>query len=234
MSPSAREVREYNAQEALVAAFEKSAHGKLLDEYTPEQTITGLRVGPVEILEGQDPKKPVIRDARTKRLLEGSGRYPRANDAAMVGRATGYKNTTEYRQAFEALFPAGGDVNERGSLAWWFDQAWAAAEGSPQYVDCPHPDLCPERNKKHVVAWKKDSSIIFKMIELGVGKAPQTVNINSHEEKIIQALEHRVIDVNIQGLAPVDVAERQRVIQAFGYMIDEPAAIDVGAPSTAE
>lgn len=217
--PTAREVREYNAQEALVEAFSKTAHGKLLEEYQPEQTITGLRIGPVEILQGQDPAKPVIRDARTKKLMEGSGRYPRANDSAMVGRQFAYKNTTEYRQAFEALFPAGGDVSERGSLAWWFDQAWAAAEGSPQYVDCPHPESCPEKNKKHVVAFKKDAALIFRMIELAVGKAPQTVNINSHEEKIIQALEHRVIDVNIQGLSSDDTAKRAQVIEAFGYEV---------------
>lgn len=227
LSPTAREVRESNEREALVVALEKTQYANLLDEHSPEYLPSGyVKLGPIEIRPGQNPDKPVIVDARTKRMMEGSGRPPKANDPVLVGKGTGYKNSTEYRKAFEALFPAGGDIDERGSLAWWFDQAWAAAEGSPQYVDCPHPDSHVDKSDgplKHVVAFKKDAALIFRMIELAVGKAPQTINLNSKSEQIVQSLEYRVYDVTLHGIDEGEADRRRDLIAGFGYVVDVPA-----------
>jgi len=214
---SPREIREANDREALIEAFRAGDYGHLLDEHEPEVIdASSVRVGPYIIRPGASADKPVIVDATTKRMVKGSGRLPKGNDPVLTGKATAYKQTKEYRQAFEEMFPAGGDVDERGSLAWWFDQAWAAAEGSPQYVECPHTEC----KQKHVVAMKKDGGLIFKMIELAVGRAPQTVNVNSKHEEIVKALEYRVYDVTLHGIGADEADERHQLIQQFGYTLD--------------
>jgi hypothetical protein len=51
-----------------------------------------LRVSP-----GQNPNKPMVRDMTNGRLVRGSGRHPRANDAAAVSRRSSYKRSKSYR-----------------------------------------------------------------------------------------------------------------------------------------
>jgi hypothetical protein len=225
------EIREANEREELLEGFRRSPYQNVLASHEPSAIEGGLAVGPYEILPGQVPSKPVIRDAKTKSLLKGSGRYPRqapafpptALQAVTESATTEYREKADYRAEFERLFPAGGDVSERGSLAWLFDQFWAACEGSPQYVPCPHEDC----GKKHLVAFKKEAATMFKMIELGVGKAAQTVNINSREDKLVRVLEQRVVDINIHGL-PDDVAQRMQVIEAAGFRLLDEGESDGG------
>lgn len=235
---TAREIRESNAQEALLAAFRDSNYGHLLDEYEPEPQSDGsIRIGEVEILPGQKADKPVIRDSATKRLKKGTGRAVNANDPVLVGKGTAFRQTKEYRDArerFDELFPLEGDPDERGSMAWAFEQFWLACEGSPQWVECQHPGC----GKKHLVALRKDPNAMFKMIEARIGKAPQTVNINSHEEKIVKALEYRTVDVRVHGLDSGDVQARQALIGAL-YPLDElevssPEPFLIGAGEAAE
>ena len=138
--------------------------------------------------------------------------------------AKNYRETASYREAFEALLPADADVSARGSLAWWFDQAWEAAEGSPQTIECPHPELHQvgkshaSKPVKHIVAFKKEANLIFKMIELAVGKAQATTNININEKKLVESLEHRVIEVKLQSLDSRGVDNRIKMISEMGYI----------------
>lgn len=230
---TAREIREAQEQvreirdfESLERGLEASQHAYLLNEYPVERSGMGIIVGPVEVLAGLEPSKPVIRDASTKRLLPGSGKYPGSKAAVQKeagSQDVSYREKVEYREAFERLFPAGGDADERGSLAWLFDQFWAAVEGSPQMVDCPHPEYHDDPKHhtplKHVVAFKKDAASMFKMIELGVGRAAQTININKKEERLVQVLEQRQIDVRLHGIEQDEVIAREQMLAGYGYKL---------------
>lgn len=219
---------------SLVEQFRGTLYGHLLDANTVEQIDGGIRVGPYEVLPGMTVGKPVIRDAAAKGLVKGSGKYPRktAIEPVATPAVTAYREKKEYREAFEELFPAGGDVEQKGSLAYAFDQFWQACEGSPQAVPCPHPEWHEEHRGtpvNHIVAFKKDAGALFKMIELGVGKAAQTVNVNSHEEKLIKILEARVVDVRLQGISLDEIDRRRDLIESYGYTIEGELADDSGS-----
>lgn len=228
---TAREIRESQEQAhelrdlaRLEDGLRASPHAYLLDEYPVERSGMGLVVGPVEVLAGLDPNKPVIRDSSTKRLLPGSGKYSGSKSIVQAHQEhadTTYREKVEYREAFERLFPAGGDADERGSMAWLFDQFWAAVEGSPQLVDCPHPEYHEDPKHhtplKHVVAFKKDAASMFKMIELGVGRAAQTININKKEERLAILLEQRQFDVRVHGIEQEEVIAREQMLAGYGY-----------------
>lgn len=207
--------------------------------------VVGAHIAELEVLKGRDDDdKPLLRNKNSKLRFKGSGRFgPSYGKAPVVladpvtgivpeapktmNKPADFRQTLSYREAFEQLFPAGGDINDRGSLSWWFDQAWEAAEGSPQLVECPHPELHKEGAKhakrpiKHVVAFKKEANLIFKMIELAVGKAQSTVNVNVNEKKLVESLEHRVIDVRLQSLDVDGVNSRLKMIKDFGYIEGE-------------
>lgn len=237
MSPS--EIRTANEMELLVEGLKASPHAAVLNEYEVERIAVGIKVGPVEVMPGLHPDKPVLRDANTKHLLPGSGKH-RPKEKALPSKVqdlADHRKSVQYREAFEALFPAGGDADERGSLAWWFDKAWLAAEGSPQLVDCAHPEMHQDKKSgppKHIVAFKKDGALIFKMIELAVGKASQSITINAREEKIVKALEYRVYDVNLHGISDSEADDRRSMIEGFGYKIDLEDASTVSLPAGAE
>lgn len=235
MSLTAAQIRKANEQERLLEGLRASPHAHLLDEYQPERTPRGVKVGPIEVMPGLDPDRPVLRDARTKRAVEGTGKHlPKPPPSTQAVVAPQYRDKVEYREAFEKLFPAGGDIDERGSLAWWFDKAWLAAEGSPQFVDCPHPEAHIDKKDgplKHVTAFKLEASLIFKMVELAVGKATQTVNVNAREEKITKALEYRVFDVTLHGISDFEANERKALIENFGYSTEMGEIQDIVIPA---
>jgi hypothetical protein len=203
----------------LIAALERSPHAELLNEWAVERVQGGgIKVGPIEIgtVKPMHASQPVIRNASTKRMVAGSGRAAlKPPEEKHVVKS--YRGTAAYREAFEVLCPAGGNPDERGTQAWLFDQFWQAVEGSPQYIQCPHSDC----TKRHAVALKKDANAMFKMIELGVGKAAETKNVNITENRLVEVLEQRVVDVRIQGIDPAGSEARRRVIKAAGIELDD-------------
>lgn len=252
------EIRDRNkAEELAVQLLTGTVHEYLLTSGHPflpvikgkYKVVVGAVIGDVEVLKGRTPDdKPMVRNAKTKRRLQGSGRYgppealevedgfedlPTPKQALLATKPDNFRETVSYREAFEVLFPAGGDIGDRGSLAWWFDQAWSAAEGSPQLIECPHPETHKDRSPrtgplKHVVAFKKEPNLIFKMIELAVGKAQQTVNVNVNEQKLVESLEYRVIDIKMQDFKEGEVDNRIRLIESFGYDAGLPKALTEG------
>ena len=255
---SSSEIRDRNKAEELATQLLTGTDYEYLltsgDPFYPvikgrQKVVVGAVIGEVEVLRGRTLEdKPLVRHAVTKRRFKGSGRFgpPEANEVEtgfediptphqalqeLKGKPDNFRETLSYRESFEVLFPAGGDISDRGSLAWWFDQAWSAAEGSPQLVECPHPELHKDKSPrtgplKHVVAFKKEPNLIFKMIELAVGKAQQTVNVNINEEKLVQSLEYRVIDVKMQDFKDKEVSSRIKLIEEYGY--------DAGVPQEKE
>lgn len=180
-----------------------------LIQYVPEYLIARVHAGELELLPGQREDKPVIREVATGRLVPGSGRYPRANDPAALGRATAYKHSNNYRQAFELLFPLEGGEDKPGSMAWVAKMCREAAEGSPQSVNCPS---CGERS---VVAFKKDGVLLFKILELLVGKARETQDLNVKSESLIAVLNARedIKDIIIHAIDPRTAQERRAIIE---------------------
>lgn len=221
--PTAREIRDSNEAAALAAKLRGTAYESLLDDHPVEriETETGLlcvQVGPIQVLEGQDPAKPVIRDAKTKRTMAGSGRMKRKEDTALVAGDKAYRQTTEYRERFAQLMPE-GDVDEIGSDAWWMDRAIHLAMGSPTEVDCPHPELhtADMRRKngtvKHMLIQKPDNTVVNNLLRMRFGNAPQTVNVNKQEHRLIESLEHRVLTIDWQGIDPADITSRKALIE---------------------
>jgi hypothetical protein len=182
--------------------------------------------GTLEVLPGQNPLRPVIRyasdlDDSTKRgqIVPGSGRYPNANDTAVMARSTAFKRSKSYRDAIEAAIPY-DDPEARHSLEQLIETAFEAAEGSPQTVVCPHAvDGCKE---KHVVAFRKDGNLIFKLIELLVGKAPQTVELKGDLNVTLQeAMNARSAPLEILHMTPEEAQARKRQMVEQGIIEPE-------------
>lgn len=192
--PTAREVRESNELEALIAA-------------APEELQDDIRAGELEVLPGQRGK-PVVRRADNKRIVKGSGRPLRANDPAHVGTVTAYKRSNSYREAMETLIPMFPTADARKSFEGMIDLMWEAAEGSPQQVECMH---C---GKKSAWAFKKDGALLFKMIELLSGKARETKDINVEGSQLTQILERRVVDVVVHGVDRNNVSAKRAALSA--------------------
>jgi len=209
-----RDIRDANREEELLAL-------------TPERYRMDVLEGRLEVLEGQNPNKPVIRvscdlfyvdgkDYKRGQTVPGTGRYPNANDIAVIGKETAYKLSKSYREAIETLTPIDGGPEVKGSVAWWFDQAWQAASGSPQLV------TCTSCGHKWNHAFKKDGGLIFKMIELVGGKAKETKDINVRDIEMKALLEKREVDVYLHEIDPNEAASRRRLLKVIeGEIIDE-------------
>lgn len=179
-----------------------------LIDLIPTELKARVIAGELEIVEGQNPLRPVIRDAMSKALVKGSGRYPKAIDAGRMSRLTAHKRTTSYRQMLEQLWPTEGDENVPRSLAWVSKQAALAAEGSPQNV------TCPECGHRYNHAFKKDGLLLFKILELLTGKARETQDVNIKSESLVAVLNARepVRDVIVHSIDPEIERERREII----------------------
>ena len=75
---------------------------ELLELLTPELRA-GVLGGTLRIWgPGQNPLKPVVMDLKG-RVVKGSGRFPNANDAAVVGTASAWKRSGTYQEALETF-----------------------------------------------------------------------------------------------------------------------------------
>lgn len=238
--PSPREVRESNASADLLAKLKGTQYEPYL-EREPERVETKdgslcIQLGEIQVMEGEDPAKPVIRDSRYKRALPGSGRMKRKPKTEVITTDTSYRETKaykDYRERFAELFRE-GDPDEIGTDAWWYDRAIFLALGSPTEVDCPHPelhgnskDVAGNGKLKHVVIQKPSEAVINQMLRQGFGNAPTTVNINKNETKLTAALEYRVVDVRLQGFDVAEATERKQLIESFGYDLGTPVEAEV-------
>lgn len=188
-----------------------------LVDLAPAEYRDQILAGDIEVLPGQNPEKPVVRWAvgeKKGQILPGSGRFPRANDAGAVSKATAYKRSASYQEAMNLLMPADRDETVKGSYAWWYNQAMQAAEGSPQTVRivCPHEDCTDSQHTQSAVAFKKDGNLIFKLIELKHGKAKETVEVNTEARQIIELMEQREIVVHVYGLDSVEEESRKLAV----------------------
>lgn len=204
-------------RDALLAATPEEYRGRV-------RAVEGAVINPegdLEVLVGQKVGRPVIRDVATMRLVKGSGRFPRANDPAATGRDTAFKQTKTYREALENVYTLLGDTagHTFEQLVEMFHQA---VDGSPQMVDCPHPELHSEKEdgpRKHLVAFKKDPNAIFKMIELLAGKARETVDVSATVLNLHKLLDERQeVPVLRSGLTTREVETRRAELLEQGVI----------------
>lgn len=154
----------------------------------------------------------MVIDAETGRFVKGSGRPLKANDAALVGRKTGWMRRRSTQEFFEQLLPAEREDSSHAvtSLRELMTQAAKLANGVPTKVECPkceHTWMEPLR---------PDSKVLTFLIERAVGKAPETkdVNITGRIEQITAVLNDPtpLRTIEVVALSPEERAARKRAM----------------------
>lgn len=207
--PTAREIRELNEPDHLLA---------LLDGEVREKVLSGEYYA----VPGRKPDRPWVRRADNHRVVQGQA--PNTPDPAETGRRTAVKQTASYRNALELFLPLFKEDGQKQSFEGLIEKFVWAIEGYPTAVkfDCPHPESCTLKGrdgqlKQHVVQFvdKPNAEMMFKLIELLSGKAAQTVNTNIRAEADIRILEHRTQEVVVYDMSTQTAEQRkQRLIDA--------------------
>lgn len=163
--------------------------------------------------------KPVVVEARNNHIKHG--RYITANNPAEIGRQSAYKRKASYRemQAIYIGVEPGEHEKQIISLKEVIDALWDAANGSPQMVKCPHPELHPPGSKvplEHVVAFKKDPNALFKLYENLVGKAVETTDVNVNQTALVRLLQDDtpVSNLVVIDLPPDQVYEKRKLLES--------------------
>lgn len=112
----------------------------------PAETRARVEAGELTVHQGQNPSKPVLRDAVTRALVKGTGRAPGAGDPIVASKAAAvvsFKRTASYQEAMDLLMSVDAPATVKGSFAWLYEKAMWAAEGAPQQVKMPCPHWYP-------------------------------------------------------------------------------------------
>ena len=155
----------------------------------------------------------MVVDAVTRRFVKGSGRPLNANDAALVGRKTGWMKRRSTQEFFERLLPAEREDSSDAvtSLRELMEAAAKLAQGVPVGVTCPNCE------HKWLEPLRPDAKVLTFLIERAVGKAPETkdVNITGRIEQITAILGDPtpLRSLEIIEQTPKERAERLRLIQ---------------------
>jgi hypothetical protein len=180
---------------------------QFLDEAMKERVAKGE----VSVHPGQDPEKPVLRDAKKGHLVKGTGLTPEHNDMGTVSKNFAYKRTNAYDAFLEKkLNPEKLDPNDPESLEWWWKAAQFAASPTPIEVNCPKCQHAFETK-----AGKPDGNLIYRIMERVIGKAVQRQEVNIKQEEVLQILNEGVpIDTLIvHQRTPEDIENRRKTIE---------------------
>jgi hypothetical protein len=143
---------------------------KLIEQLDPE-IQDRILAGEVEVRHDRGEKGNLILvDAKTKKYVTGTDRPEGSPDMAKVGRENAFKNTGAYREAWQSMFNLAGEVGGVG-FEELMHKLWWAVNGAEQLVKCTH-DGC---GRRHMVAFKPDSKVMFQMVESVIGRASQQV-----------------------------------------------------------
>lgn len=181
-------------------------------DLVPEQLQAGVLDGtfyikPREMWYSQD--KPVVVEAKNNHIK--SGRYITANNPAIISKQSAYKRKASYKEMQQIYIGSEPGEHEKQiiSLKELIEALWDAANGSPQLVKCPHPELHPPGSKvplEHVVAFKKDPNALFKLYENLVGRAVETTDVNVNQNTLVRLLQDNTV---ISGLTVIDLPPDQ-------------------------
>lgn len=207
----------YRAKDTRLSAGEIEEIIDLIPERLKPGVLSGeLVVRPQEMW--YNPEKPVIVDAHNNHIK--SGRYKTANNPAIVSKQFAYKRKKGYKEMQAKYIGAepGEDQLQITSLKEIIETLMDAANGSPQEIDCPHPEQHRDYRDgpiKHVVAFKKDANTLFKLYENLVGRATETTDINVNQTTLVKLLQDttRVNELTVIELPPNEAYEKQKLIE---------------------
>lgn len=187
------------------------------DRLKPGVLDGSLAVKPQSMWYSED--KPVIVGAHDNHIKHG--RYITANNPGTISKQTAYKRRRGYREMQQIYIGAEPGEHEKQiiSLKEIIDALWEAANGSPQLVKCPHPELHPPGSRiplEHVVAFKKDPNALFKLYENTVGKATETTEVNVNQTTLVKLLQDRtpLTELTVIDLPPDQIYARRKLIEA--------------------
>lgn len=181
--------------------------------------------GEAEVLEGQNALKPVVRvstdlvvlngkEYKRGQLLPGSGRYPRSNDSAAVGRATAWKQSATWNEAFQTLVTAFEEPHAKTSVEHLLEVISRAIEGGEIRARCRH-EKC---NEEHLVYLKPDTGAALRLLERLIGKAAETKNVNVNASVETKTLEVRQVDVRVYDMSEATAEERLEALMKAGVV----------------
>lgn len=183
----------------------------LLPDDLRERVINGELI----MQEGQSPLKPVLRDAKTGRVVKGSGRPVNANNLGVISRKTAYKRTKAFNEWFDDFIPAVKDDNPDAiiSLEELIETAAKVAQGWKKLFEITCP-AC-EHEFKHEMEYRPDAKLLSFLIERRVGKAKETQDINIRSESIVQMLHDQtpIGNIEVVDVTPMERSDRLKQIR---------------------
>lgn len=159
--------------------------------------------------------KPVVVDPRG-RMVKGSGKRRGSKDPVEVGKETAFTRSKTYLEARDKLISI-----ENPDAVYRFedliDSLWAAVNGVPYEVPCPHPQFCDTTHKTHLLGRKVDTATAFKLYENLVGKAAESKHVVQETSELRQVLEKREVEVKVYSADPHLAEQKRQVIEGqFG------------------
>lgn len=204
--------------------FQDGADPNDLLQFVSDDVAQRVRDGEYELLPGMRADKPVIRRIDNGRLVQGSGRYPKANDIGQVSKETAYLRTNDYRAALQASIPATASPATRYSLELLIDKFMYAIDGQPKPMRCEHPNC----NQQHSWVQPIDTTAVFKLIENLVGKAEQVQRV---EQNVHVDVTHRTFDIRVYDIDPDSAYERRNALVEAGIIEAEVKVLDDTGPT---
>lgn len=161
----------------------------------------------------ENPNKPVLRD-RLGHPVKGTGRVKGSKIAAIASKESAATRRKSYQELKERYLNPGDerDVDAIISFKELTDHLISACLGSQQYVSCPHEEC----NEKHLVAFKKDANVLFKLWENLTGRARETQDINVASQSLIAILQERtpINAIEVHTIDPAEERRRREVLSA--------------------
>jgi hypothetical protein len=172
--------------------------------------------GQLEVLPGQRPEAPVVRDAETKSIVKGSGKYPGAKDAAEASRETAHTRTKTHRKVIEKLVSLDDeDPDAVISVRELLEALKTAVSGGTETLKCHE---CGEMG---VYRRKIDAPTAFKLLENVGGRAAQTVFQGIEENTLEQLMLQREVAPRLFSLTPGEAEDRKRRAMEDGLVEKE-------------
>ena len=178
-----------------------------LTDLLPDHLKEGVAAGVYVVSDPKTwmfPDRPVVRDAKTKGIVKGSGKVTGSKNAAEASKQSAFKRRRSYQDLKEKYINPDDkrDAEAIMSFKELMDLLIDACIGSPQSVACTH---CGD---KFQVAFKKDAATLFKLWENYIGKARETSDVNVNSQHLVAILNEHT-PVNEITVRAIDVTERQ-------------------------
>lgn len=164
----------------------------------------------------ESASKPVL-VSKTGQMIKGTGRRKGAKDPAVASRETAFTRRKGYRHLIEEYIPP-SDLKDTPNAIISFreliDALIDACNGSPQRVKCQH-EGCGEY---HLIGFKKDPNVLFKLYENLAGKARETQDINVTGQHLALVLNERtpITALEVHSIDPAEERRRREALHADG------------------